>query len=483
MEILAQPGSEHLLQGITRHSTTSQAHPAWDRAAQNASSTEDDIYGKFTPTRKIFITLTVCYCSFLAPIGSAALLVAVPEIASTFHTTPDMINIANALFFLFMAISPTFWGPLLSVVGRRWIFVVSSVFFTAFTVGTAAAPNLPAFMAFHMLTAFQGTAYLVAGSVVIGDLYPPQERGRALSWMMSGLLLGIILAPLMGGAIITVTSWRVIFWVLAGMSFVDMCMIFFLLPETSHAKADALDGMGPQEVFIALRGLMNPWRVIRPLVLYPNLWISALAASSMMFNQYALLTPIRYVINPHFNIKSPIMSALFFLPPGIGSLLGSFIGGPWSDYIVRRYIRERGRRLAEDRLRAAVWIMAFAVPGCMIIYGWAVEKAVGGIPLVVISMFMQGMFQLFCMPSLNTYCIDVMQENGLSDVAVAGSYLLRYLFSAGASAACLPAIRAIGVGWFSTISSLFISFMAGLIWLLIRHGEKWRTAIDAAEKS
>lgn len=45
----------------------------------------------------------------------------------------------------------------------------------------------------------------------------------------------------------------------------------------------------------------------------------------------------------------------------------------------------------------------------MIIYGWSVEKRVGGVALPVAMMFLQGVAQLFCFPSLNTYCLDVMQ--------------------------------------------------------------------------
>ncbi|KAH6682198.1 major facilitator superfamily domain-containing protein [Plectosphaerella plurivora] len=426
-----------------------------------------------SPLRRTLALLTLCYLGFLTPLASTALLVAVPEIAADFSTSGTIINISNALFFVSMAVSPMFWGPLLNVIGRRPVFLAAGVLLAAFLAGTAAAPSLAAFIAFRVLTAFQGTAYLVAGSVVVGDLYPPESRGRALGWFMSGILVGPSFAPLLGGIVLTLASWRVIFWVLAVMAVAGVAFIFFLLPETMPTAPEPLPGIVP------LCRLLNPWLVIRPLLFYPNLWIAALAVSSLIWNQYSLLTPIRYVINPRFNIEKPIQSALFFLPPGLGYLSGSIVGGRWSDRIVARFIEKRGRRVPEDRLRAAVPLMALAVPGSMVIYGWAIDKAVGGIPLVVVSMFAQGFLQLCCMPSLNTYCIDVMQEKGQSSVVVAGNYLTRFLFAAAASAACLPAIEAIGVGWFSTISGGFIAVNAALLWLLAQRGERWRMERDA----
>jgi hypothetical protein len=125
---------------------------------------------------------------------------------------------------------------------------------------------------------------------------------------------------------------------------------------------------------------------------------------------YSLLTPIRYVLNPRFGLTSPLQSGLFYIAPGCGYLLGTFFGGRYADHIVKKYIRIRGERVAEDRLRSCLVFLGGVIPACMIIYGWSVEKRVGGIALPVVMMFLQGVAQLFCFPSLNTYCLDVMQS-------------------------------------------------------------------------
>jgi hypothetical protein len=61
---------------------------------------------------------------------------------------------------------------------------------------------------------------------------------------------------------------------------------------------------------------------------------------------------------------------------------------------------------------------------------------------------------------------------------VAGNYLLRYLFACAGTAVCLPAIQAIGVGWFSTISATFLVASAGLTWLVTLRGRDWREAVE-----
>ena len=70
-----------------------------------------------------------------------------------------------------------------------------------------------------------------------------------------------------------------------------------------------------------------------------------------------------------------------------------------------------------------------------------------------------------------------MQAKGMSAEVVAGNYMIRYVFGAAGSAVCLPAIEAIGVGWFSTISAVFLIVAAAGTWVTAEHGWKWRDAV------
>lgn len=150
----------------------------------------DEIYDKFTPFKKTCIVAVLAFCSFLAPMASTTVLAAVPEVASTYNTTGTIINVSNALYMLFMGLSPMFWGPIGQVYGRRWTQLLSAAFFCFFSIGTALAPNLASFFIFRVLTAFQGTSFLIIGSSCIGDVYRPTERATALSWFFSGTLIG-----------------------------------------------------------------------------------------------------------------------------------------------------------------------------------------------------------------------------------------------------------------------------------------------------
>lgn len=335
-----------------------------------------------------------------------------------------------------------------------------------------------------MITAISATAFLVIGPAVIGDLFTPTERATALSWFYTGALVGPCFGPLLGGIIVTFTSWRMIFWLQTALAGIGIIGPFFLLPETMIVDKNNkkvilsnLPTLTEKAKYIAKS--ISPARPVALLFKSNNLLFVALASGSLVWNQYSLLTPIRYVLNPRFHLSTPLQSGLFYLAPGTGYILGTLLGGRWADYTVKRWIiRRGGERVSEDRLRSCVGFVGVVLPTSMLVYGWSVDRAVGGIALPVVFMFVQGVAQSFCFPSLNSYLLDVAQARGKSAEAVAGNFMVRYCFGAVGSAVVLPAVESIGVGWFSTISAgLMVLGGAGLC-MVIRCGKEWREKVE-----
>lgn len=257
-------------------------------------------------------------------------------------------------------------------------------------------------------------------------------------------------------------------------------IIILFFPETIPSKSNTdFAGQSVPRQAKLLWHRINPIRVFALYASYPNLFWTGLAAGALVWNQYALLTPIRPVLNPRFNLNSPVQAGLFYLAPGAGFLAGTFVGGRWADYFVQKYIaRRNGLRIPEDRLRSCLIFICVLTPGSILIYGWSLDQDVGGIPVPVIFMFLQGVFQLFCLPSLNTYCLDVMHSKGRSAEVVAGSYVFRYVFAALGTGVALPAIQELGVGWFNTLSGLFLVLAGATVWLTAVFGPRWRENVD-----
>ncbi|KXH30228.1 major facilitator superfamily transporter [Colletotrichum nymphaeae SA-01] len=453
--------------------------PAVD--VNNAGLSRQDteaVYNRFSPAKKRLVTAVVACGGIASTVSSLLLLAAIPEIAADLNTTGTTINVSNAIYVLFMGICTLFWGPISQVYGRKWPCIISACTFFAFNVGTALSPNLAAFFVFRMFSAFTGTAYLVLGSSCIGDIYKPTERGTALAFFLNGTLIGQSFGPFIGGVMVNFHSWRSLFWFQSALAGLTAILAVAFLPETSHRlRSDELKGLSTKAKVAQVWDWANPFRVLA-LLLIPKLFVAGMAASALVWNMQALLTPIRYVINPRFHLTSPLESGLFFLAPGCGFFFGTYAGGRWADRTVKQWIKIRGHRVPEDRLRSSFVAMGAVIPICIIIYGWSIEKAVGGIPLPVICMFIQGFAQVIAFPSINTYCLDVFK--GRSAEVIAGNYFFRYAIAAVGTASCLPAIQSIGVGWFSTITALFVFFAAVAVYCVVIIASKEDAKVNQA---
>ncbi|KAK6198946.1 A Q resistance [Scheffersomyces amazonensis] len=460
--------------GVQHEDSHTEGEDLEKSLSKTESISKDDKFNRFSDKTKLICVVIASLSGFLSPLSSLSFLPAVPEIADRFNTTGEIINVSSAVYCIFMSISPTIFSPCSDIYGRRNTFLVCTFMFVICTALVAVSQNLAMFFIFRSLTALFGTSFFSIGAHIIGDLYVPVERATYMAWIISGGQIGTSLGSVGGGIIVNFTSWRIIFWVLCGIGGAMFFLALFYLPETCYETKHSVilkeiqkDDPNKKFVFVPF----NLLKIIAALK-YPNLSLDGFITIALVFNMYNLLTPIRYVVDPRFNLTQPIFSGLFYLAPGLGYLIGSFFGGRWADHVVKQYIKRRGKRVPEDRLRQTLIPLGLIYPASILIYGWTIEKEKGGMAVPIIFMFFSGIAQTCVFPASNTYCVDSMPE--LGGDAIGSSYFTRYIAAAVSSASCLRSIQSIGVGWTCTIGAFVLWLGFGCALVLIYFGEKMR---------
>lgn len=104
-----------------QHTVSSFSNHEMAHVSYVATGDNDEVYNRFPERRKLIITAVLSFCSFLAPISSTTVLSAIPEVADTFDCDGSIINLSNAMYMLFMGVSPCFYGPIGTIYGRRWV--------------------------------------------------------------------------------------------------------------------------------------------------------------------------------------------------------------------------------------------------------------------------------------------------------------------------------------------------------------------------
>ncbi|KAK1498630.1 major facilitator superfamily transporter [Colletotrichum costaricense] len=415
------------------------------------------------PTWKKWVTLAVvCWMALPVTFSGSSILTATSEVAADFNVSTHAITTANAGVFIAMAMSALIWLPTSNILGRRTTYLVANCLLTLCSIGSALSNSFACFTAIWVIGGTTGPFFLVAGQTILADIFEPTTRGTAVGCFLGSCVAANAIAPLTGAVIVTFTSWRVIYGVQAGMTFLGLIMAFFFVPKASqlaHLKI-AVAERTPIRSLGDLAHAFNPMGVLRQFK-YPNIVAANFACGLLGFNQYGLLSSIRRVINPRFGLTTPLISGLFYLAPGAGFLMGSTIGGRVSDHTVKRYIRKRnGLRLPQDRLKSSLPAIFFVLPAGTLIYGWSVQKEVGGIALPIVSCFFEGLGLMWSFSGLNTYSAEAMPERRTA--VISSKYIVQYSFGAGSVGGLVPMIDAIGVGWSFTITATS-ALLAGVL--------------------
>ena len=101
--------------------------------------------------------------------------------------------------------------PLGDMYEQRGLIVLMTLLSSASLLVSAFAPNITVLM---LGTALTGMLSVVAQILVpfAATLALPHERGKAVGTVMSGLLLGILLARTFAGVLADLGSWRTVYW-------------------------------------------------------------------------------------------------------------------------------------------------------------------------------------------------------------------------------------------------------------------------------
>lgn len=113
-----------------------------------------------------------------------------------------------AAYILATAITMPIWGPGSDRWGRKRTYLAGVAVFVAGSLACAAAPTMPWFIAARALQGVGAGALSSLPFIVLGVVFPPEKRGRALGVVSSAWAVASVAGPLLGTLIVTTTSWR-----------------------------------------------------------------------------------------------------------------------------------------------------------------------------------------------------------------------------------------------------------------------------------
>jgi hypothetical protein len=117
------PDSSKTVQDPEKNGGQAQDRPSTPSTPSPPSSPApiEDEFSRFSSGRKVLMVVILAWTGLLSPISSTSVLSAIPNVAESYNVSGSVIGLSNALYLVFMALSPCFWGPWCQTLGRRLV--------------------------------------------------------------------------------------------------------------------------------------------------------------------------------------------------------------------------------------------------------------------------------------------------------------------------------------------------------------------------
>ncbi len=181
--------------------------------------------------------------SSFGPLCLDMYLPALPELPDDLSSTASAAQLTLSACIVGLAVGQLITGPLSDRLGRRGPLLVGVAIFVAASVVCAVTTSMTLLIVVRLVQGAAGAAGIVVGRAVVADLFTGKVAAAYFSTIAAVNGLAPILAPVIGGQVLRVGTWRTVFWVLAGIGVAMLLLAFFVIRETLPPERRSSGGM------------------------------------------------------------------------------------------------------------------------------------------------------------------------------------------------------------------------------------------------
>jgi DHA1 family bicyclomycin/chloramphenicol resistance-like MFS transporter len=334
--------------------------------------------------------------STFGPISLDLYLPALPQLAAELETSPSAAQLTITACLIGLAVGQVVAGPLSDRFGRKRPLMIGLVAYAIASLACAFALSISVLLLLRLIQGLAGAAGIVIARAVARDLH----EGRRLVIFFSRLVLvsGLapVIAPVLGGQLNRVMTWRGIFGVLAGIGVVLVLAGWLGLKESLPREKRVAGG-----VVATLRGF--------GLLIKDRFFVGvALAAGLAGASMFAYIAGGTFVLQRIYGL-SPQGFSLAFGLNSLGIMTAAQVSGRLT------------RRLSPVRVLSAGLAVNLAGSLCL-----AVSTLLGlGLPFVLGSLFVMVSAIGLILPTSTALALSNYPERAGTASALLG--LLQYL--------------------------------------------------------
>jgi EmrB/QacA subfamily drug resistance transporter len=282
--------------------------------------------------RRWWILLVLCLSLVVITLDNTILNVALPTLVRDLHATNSQLQwMVDSYTLVFAGLLLTA-GSLGDRFGRKGALQIGLAVFALGSLASALANDPAQLIATRALMGIGGAFIMPATLSILTNVFPAEERGRAIGVWAGVSALGIAIGPLLGGYLIDHFSWGSIFTVNLPIAAVAIVAGGFLVPTSKDPSAPKLDPLGAALSIVGLVALVYglieaPSKGWGSPTIITAFAIAVVVLGAFVWWELRVEEPmldVSFFKNPRFTAASSAITLVFFAMFGFSFLLTQY---------------------------------------------------------------------------------------------------------------------------------------------------------------
>ncbi|MCL2320623.1 MAG: MFS transporter [Oscillospiraceae bacterium] len=198
---------------------------------------------KYIKNRWILLFVVVM-APLMATIDSSIVNVALPTMAGNLKVDIEAITWVVTIYLIVISSIVLIFGRIGDMISKSIVFNIGFIIFSIGSLLCGLSHSFSFLIFSRIIQGIGAAATMASNQGIIVQIFPQNERGRALGINATFVAFGTLIGPPLGGMILSVTSWEYIFLINVPIGIIASILTFKLMPRFKNTKSEKMDIKG-----------------------------------------------------------------------------------------------------------------------------------------------------------------------------------------------------------------------------------------------
>ncbi len=180
----------------------------------------------------VLVFAVLVLCSSFGEVATGLIVPAMPALGEIYNKTPGTIQLTIVSFAVSFGVGQLFFGPLSDRKGRRAALILGASLTLVGSATAAMADDVSLIIIGRAVQGFGAASGNVVARAIVRDIYGADGSAKAMATLFALMSGAILAAPMVGGVLLDLSSWRAAFVLTSVAALVWLVLIVLVMPET-----------------------------------------------------------------------------------------------------------------------------------------------------------------------------------------------------------------------------------------------------------